>query len=200
MRQEDQAEIGAYIPVTAFGICSMAGRVLCFHVMAHNGAQIARVPIHKLRLLETGDVLDNKADYPVHFHQPWDCFSYEFSVTEFDYLAGAVPEIRWGLSKLPLRGRYLFTVDWFGTAQAEGAGEEGHKNAHVIALLNGRLVAMPNNLVRWHVAALGEPFPWDKRPDWQLVLKPVPSSEASYARGADNSEGWAYEGGEETPA
>jgi hypothetical protein len=56
-------------------------------------------------------------------------------------------------------GRYLFTVDWFGSAYAESAGDGGHKCAHVLALDCGCYAALPNNRILWaDPATIDRPF------------------------------------------
>lgn len=62
-------------------------------------------------------------------------------------------------------GRYRFTVDWYGTSDAERAGDGGHKCAHVIELEDGNYCALPNNRILWADPAL-IPTPFQARPDY----------------------------------
>lgn len=77
------------------------------------------------------------------------CFSYNVSVTDFSWLH----EMR---VKVILRdrqvfdGTYMFTVDWYGNNDSEEPGDDGHKNAHVIQLDCGCIVAQPNHRVIWY--------------------------------------------------
>lgn len=61
-------------------------------------------------------------------------------------------------------GQYLFTIDWFGYADAEEAGDSGHKCGHVIALDNGNFAMQPNNRIQWFSPAFVTPF--EEKPDY----------------------------------
>lgn len=148
-----------FVKARAFGISSIMGRALGFHVMDELGAVIWRLPISAM-------VLDVKApDIPMDYLQLWDCFSSTVTVTEFPHLGGRRCQVVLKDRKKH-EGRYLFTVDWHGNEYAEGAGEGGHKCAHVIALDNGCLAAQPNNRVLFaDPATIGRPFA--RRPDYK---------------------------------
>lgn len=121
--------------VTVFGVSSLQGRALGFHVMVHaTGAVIWRLPIHALCARLEADALE------LEQCQLWDCFSYELSVTEFGHLDGRRCKV-WLRGGVEAEGRYRFTVDWYGSAYAENAGDSGHKCAHVIELDDGNYVA-----------------------------------------------------------
>jgi hypothetical protein len=134
---------GEFVSVAVFGLASVPTRAIMFHAMTENGAQIARLPIsafvHKA---------DAPTDIPLDCLELWDCFSYDVSVTVFDYLRGLrcrtiLKDRRWYL------GKYMMTIDWCNSPYAEDPGEGGHKNAHLIALDNGLFAAQPNNRVIW---------------------------------------------------
>lgn len=69
---------GGFVPVCVFGIASVSGRALGFHVLTEGGAQIARVPIHALLHKREAP------DLPLDHLQLWNCFSYDVAVTEVD--------------------------------------------------------------------------------------------------------------------
>ena len=75
--------------------------------------------------------------------QPWDCFSSDFGVCEFDLLRRGRGVL------LPDRtpAEYRFTIDWTGTDLAFHF--EQHKHLHVLFSENGHLHAVPNNRVLW---------------------------------------------------
>lgn len=134
---------GEYETVTVFGLASVAGRALGFHVLTERGAQIARLPLSALTFKEHAPHL------PLHYLQLWDCFAYDVAVIDFSWLS----EMR---VQVILRDRqvyggiYMFTVDWFGNNDSEEPGEDGHKNAHVTQLECGCIAAQPNNRMIWH--------------------------------------------------
>ncbi len=138
-----QEHHGAYETVTVFGVASVYGRALGLHVLTETGAQIARLPLSSLVFKE------HEPHLPLHYLQLWDCFSYEFAVTDFDWLH----EMRVTVilrDKQIYDGTYMFTVDWYGNNDSEEPGEDGHKNAHVIQLDCGCIVAQPNNRIIWY--------------------------------------------------
>lgn len=138
-----QAYHGEYEHCTVFGLASVQGRALGFHVLTEKGAQIARLPVSSLVTKE------HPPHLPLHYLQLWDCFSYEVSVCQFSWLQ----EMR---CKVILRDKQLFdgtyyvTVDWYGNHESKEPGEDGHKNAHVIFLDCGCIAAQPNNRILWH--------------------------------------------------
>lgn len=155
---------GLYTDVCVFGLASVYGRALGFHVLTQGGAQIARLPISSLVHKE------HEPHLPLHYLELWDCFSYDFSVHKFSYLS----EMRCKVilrDKQVHRGTYLFTVDWYGTNDAEEPGEDGHKNLHVVALDCGCYAAQSNNRVLFQEPSCGvSQFNLDKgeRPDYLI--------------------------------
>lgn len=159
-----QSHHGEYEEVTVFGLASVQGRALGFHVLTERGAQIARLPLSALTFHK------HEPHLPLHYLQLWDCFAYDVSVTKFSWLE----EMR---VKVVLRdrqffdGSYMFTVDWYGNNDSEEPGDDGHKNAHVIQLDCGCIVAQPNNRVIWHEpSSITDPYRLDKgdRPDYLI--------------------------------
>lgn len=155
----DPAYRGQVVPVCVFGIASVAGRALGFHVLVENGAQIARVPLHALTAKRDAPAR------PLPALQLWNCFSYEVAVTEYEYLQEM--RVRAYLGDRTVEpGTYCFTIDWCGSASAEAAGPGGHKCAHVIALDDGNYAALPNNRLQWLEPSCGKP--WKERPDYRI--------------------------------
>lgn len=151
------AHQGEFIKVCVFGVSSIPGRALGFHVMTENGAVIWRLPIHSLCHLADAPT------QPLDWLQFWDCFSYDVTCTTFERLADSRVRVQ-------LRdgswegGQYLFTLDWYGSPDAEEAGDGGHKCAHFIALDNGNFAAQPNNRIQWFCPAFITPF--QQKPDY----------------------------------
>jgi hypothetical protein len=136
-----------------FGIASISGRALLFHVLLPNGAVYYRLPISAFfqKHFSRDQVPDMRPDEL----QLWNCFSYYPSVHVFDFLAGVDGKFR-GKDKNFYPGNYLFTVDWahpepniLNVEHSEIPQE--HKCAHILALTNGNFAAQPNNRILWHV-------------------------------------------------
>ena len=142
-----QLHHGEYESCTVFGLASVAGRALGFHVLTESGAQIARLPISSLTFCKHDPHL------PLHYLQLWDCFSYAVSVTNFSWLREMRVQVLLR-DKQVFNGVYMFTVDWYDNNESEEPGEDGHKNAHIIQLECGCIVAQPNNRVIWHEASV----------------------------------------------
>lgn len=158
LHDQDPAKRGEYFDVVVFGLASIPGRALGFHVLTAEGAQVARVPLHMLC------TKPHEQHLPLDVLELWDCFSHTVSVHAFDFLDGLRVDVRCK-DKLWRPGRYMFTVDWTDSDSADAAGPLGHKNAHVIELDCGCLAAQPNNRLRWHEAAfVTKQFP--ERPDY----------------------------------
>lgn len=135
-------EKGEHIPCIVFGVASIQGRALGFHVLTEDGAQIARLPIHALCWKESAP--EQELDHL----QLWDCMSYDLAVHTYSHLARAacrtvLKDGKW------YDGEYAFTIDWYGSEYAENPGEIGHKCAHIIRLENGNFAAQPNNRILW---------------------------------------------------
>ena len=128
----------------AFAVQSCAGRALAFHVMLRSGAHYRGVPIHGIAL---------SPDAPprsLGHCQLWDCFSMRPVVTVFSYLRDheAICYTRGG----EIGGVYLFTVDWLPDSWERPGftlSPEQNKCAHVLALDDGNLAALPTNRIAW---------------------------------------------------
>lgn len=150
-----QEHTGEFERALAFGVSSVAGRALGFHVMTECGACVWRLPVHAL-------CHEPSRPKPLDYLELWDCFSNEVAVTEFDYLS---ERACWVIMKdrRKARGEYVMTFDWTGSAWADGAGDNGHKCLHLIALETGHYALQPNNRILWHDPAWVTP----KKPDYK---------------------------------
>jgi hypothetical protein len=152
-----QAHQGEFVNVCVFGVASVYGRALGFHVLTENGAVIWRLPLHALCHKREAPA------QPLDWLQFWDCFSYEISCLVFERLREC--RVRVQLKDQSWEGgQYMFTLDWYGHEDAEEAGDGGHKCAHVIALDNGNFAAQPNNRLQWFCPAFVTPF--KDKPDY----------------------------------
>ena len=128
----------------AFAIQSIKGRALAFHVMLKSGAHYRGVPIHAIALSQYA------AEPSLGDCQLWDCFSSSPVVTVFDYLRDH--QCTCYTRSVPQNGVYLFTVDWLpdsATTPGFVLLPEQNKCAHVIALDDGNLCALPTNRIAW---------------------------------------------------
>jgi hypothetical protein len=156
-----RAHHGEFVPCCVFGLASIPTRALMFHIMTENGAQLARLPISAIVHRKTAP------DLPLDVLELWDAFSYDVSVTCFDYLRGLkcrtfLRDRKW------YDGEYAFTVDWCRSPGSEDPGDGGHKNAHVLKLDNGCFAAQPNNRIFWYEPAfIAKPFSEGQRPDYK---------------------------------
>ena len=135
-------------------------------------------------------VKEHEPHLPLHYLQLWDCFAYSVAVTDFNWLHEMRVQVILR-DRQVCDGAYMFTVDWFGNNDSEEPGEDGHKNAHVIQLECGCLVAQPNNRIIWHEpSVITSPCDLRKgeRPDylinthkWKCEIDSKWTAENSYA-------------------
>lgn len=129
-----------------YGINSIRGRALGFTCLTRRGASFTRMPI-------TAFVHDDKApDMPLGALELWDCFSYHFSVVQFQYLKGKQVKCKLRGHKPWEFGKYIFTVDWCAGDEPSDLGDSEdseHKSGHLIELDNGCYALLPNNRCIW---------------------------------------------------
>jgi len=150
-----------------FGVASISGRALLFHIMLPNGAVYYRLPISAFfqKHFQRAEVPDMSVD----MLQLWNCFSYYPSVHCFDFLAGVHGKFR-GKDKKFYPGQYLFTIDWAhpdtNTLNVEHSEiPQEHKCAHILELNNGNYAAQPNNRILWHINSYTTDNDW---PDYKV--------------------------------
>lgn len=137
-------------PCSIIAVTSVPGQVLSFTALFPDGSVYGRLPIMAFRSSDLRS-LDVYGEDPC-VCQVWDNPSAYFAVVKHPMLA--TREARLSIPGRPvMNGEYLFTVDYYGSSGAEGAGEWGWKPAHLFWADNGRLVALPNNKVAWPVKA-----------------------------------------------
>jgi hypothetical protein len=122
-----------------FGIQSLGGKVLTFHIMTDYGMLRSRVPIDAI-------VFNEGNHHPVDFIQLWDCFSESAQVEVFDYLVGKRCQV-FLKDKTWEWGTYLMTIDWYDNPYSEEPTD--YKCGHLIKGDNGQLFLQPNNRIKW---------------------------------------------------
>lgn len=136
-REEDKS---IFIDVYCFGIQSISGVILTFHVMTDDGMVRSRVPISEIYTKEPTN------DIPFNYKAVWDCFSENVSVIKYDFLAYHKVQIvlRNGNK---IWATYMFTVDWFNNPYSDEASD--YKCGHIFFSDDGYLLCQPNNRIFW---------------------------------------------------
>lgn len=136
-RREEDTE---YDNVYVFGIQSISGKILTFHVMTDYGMLRSRVPISEIYIKEP------TKDIPFHFKQLWDCFSENVTVTQYDFLNENKCQVLLK-DKTLIWAKYLFTVDWYNNPYSNEPSD--YKCGHILISDEGYLLCMPNNRIYW---------------------------------------------------
>ena len=136
-REEDASQ---YDAVYVFGLQSVAGRILTFHVMTDYGMVRSRVPISELFWKVPQE------DVPYHYKQLWDCFGESVSVVRYGFLEGKRCEVLLK-DKSKVWATYVFTVDWWDNGYSEEPSD--YKCGHVLRCDAGYYLCQPNNRLFW---------------------------------------------------
>jgi hypothetical protein len=137
---KNEADNDEYYNVYVFGIQSIAGKMLTFHILTDSGMMRSRVPLSEIYLQKP------EKDVPFYYKQLWDCFSENVSVIEYDFLA-------YHRCQVVLRdgskvwANYMFTVDWYNNPYSNEPSD--YKCGHILASDDGYLLCMPNNRIFW---------------------------------------------------
>jgi hypothetical protein len=142
-----------FLNIVCFGIQSVPGKILTFHVLTDSGMMRSRVPISEIYLKEP------KIDEHPHFKQLWDCFSENVAVIAYDFLAEHKCQVILR-DKEKVWATYMFTVDWYRNPYSDEPTD--YKCGHVLAADDGYLLCMPNNRIFWR--------------DSNFVTKPLPDN------------------------
>jgi hypothetical protein len=137
---KDPEDYNIFHKAYAFGIQSVAGKILTFHIMTDYGMLRSRVPISEIYLEKPEN------DIPCHFKQLWDCFSENVTVTTYDYLYEKRCKVLLK-DKTQVWATYLFTVDWYRNAYSDEPSD--YKCGHILVADDGYLLCQPNNRIYW---------------------------------------------------
>ena len=147
-----------YHKAYAFGIQSVPGKILTFHIMTDYGMLRSRVPISEIFL----EVNSNK-DVPADYKQLWDCFSENVSVITYDYLYEKRCQVALK-DKTRVWATYLFTVDWYRNSYSDEPSD--YKCGHILVADDGYLLCQPNNRIYWKDSNwITKEFPEDLKKD-----------------------------------
>jgi hypothetical protein len=148
---KDPNDSNEYYNVYVFGIQSVGGKIVTFHVLTDSGMLRSRVPLSEIYTkIPTNDI-------PFNYKQLWDCFSENVSVVEYDFLAfhRAQVVLRDGTK---VWATYILTIDWYNNPYSDEPSD--YKCGHVLESDDGYLLCMPNNRIFWK--------------DSNFVTKPLP--------------------------
>lgn len=142
-----------YHEAYAFGIQSITGKILTFHVMTNYGMLRSRVPISEIFLKQP------TSDIPSHYKQLWDCFSENVTVTKFEYLSDKRCQVVLK-DGVKVWATYMFTVDWFDNPYSDEPTD--YKCGHILVSDEGYILCQPNNRIFWKDANfITQDFPLD---------------------------------------
>ena len=137
---KDEKDRDVFHNAYAFGIQSVTGKILTFHVMTDYGMLRSRVPISEIFLKTPTE------DVPSHYKQLWDCFSENVSVIKFEYLSGKRAQVVLKDGS-KVWASYMFTVDWFSNPYSDEPSD--YKCGHILVSDDGYLLCQPNNRIYW---------------------------------------------------
>jgi hypothetical protein len=148
---KDPNDSNEYYNVYVFGIQSVGGKIVTFHVLTDSGMLRSRVPLSEIYTkIPTNDI-------PFNYKQLWDCFSENVSVVEYDFLAFHRAQVVLRDST-KVWATYIFTIDWYNNPYSDEPSD--YKCGHVLESDDGYLLCMPNNRIFWK--------------DSNFVTKPLP--------------------------
>lgn len=163
----------------AFGIQSVTGKILTFHIMTDYGMLRSRVPISEIFLKEP------TSDIPSHYKQLWDCFSENVTTTKFEYLSDKRCQVVLKDGN-KVWATYMFTVDWFSNPYSNEPSD--YKCGHILVSDDGYLLCQPNNRIYWKDSNwVTKEFPIEKK---NIKVDTVLESVESY------SDKWVSEDGD----
>lgn len=141
-RHSDGWEAGVW-----FGLVSVPGRAWGCHVLLECGALYRNLPLHALSF-------EYEEPWDIQDTQTWNCYSQQFSIHEYTYLAGLDCLVRTASGHF--LGNYLFTVAPIGDGFT--AEPSQNKEYMFIRLRNGRVTAQPTNFVCFNESSFTDPL------------------------------------------
>jgi hypothetical protein len=124
----------------AFGVQSIMGKILTFHIMTDYGMLRSRVPLSEIYLQET------IKDITFYYKQLWDFFYNDAKIITYSYLKEKKCKVILR-DKTHIWATYLFTIDWQHNPYSDEPTD--YKCGHVLAADDGYLMCMPNNRIFW---------------------------------------------------
>lgn len=155
---------GEFTEGTIISVRCLPGQAALFQVLLNNGVMRDKLPSHALL---TDDKLPSP-DLPFHYLQIWNCFSYNFTITQLSYVYDTKAEVFMKDKKWYV-GSYYATINWgsgdINTDISLAEDPLEHKSHHIILLDNGQIALQPNNRIKWSEPSfVTKPFP--EKPDY----------------------------------
>lgn len=155
---------GTFTPAVILSVRCMPGQVALFQVLLDNGVVRDKLPSAALLIQPKTP----NPDLPFHYLQLWNCFSYNFTILQLNYLKDAPVEI-YMKDRQWYRGNYFATINWgsndMNTDLTLSEDPAEHKSHHIIFLDNGQIALQPNNRIKWSEPSfVTKPFP--TKPDY----------------------------------
>ena len=97
-----------FVKAVWYGLVSFPGRMWGCTVMLECGAVYRNLPSHAIAFDENPDELN----WTPQDSQTWDCYGWDFTALEYDYLRGLNCLVRY--NKKEIMGEYIFTVSPIG--------------------------------------------------------------------------------------
>lgn len=139
---------GEFTEGTIISVRCIPGQAALFQVLLNNGVMRDKLPSHALLTI---DKLPNP-DLPFHILQIWNCFSYNFTITQLSYVYDSPVEVYMKDRKW-YDGTYYATINWgsgdINTDISLAEDPMEHKSHHIILLDNGQIALQPNNRIKW---------------------------------------------------
>jgi len=150
---KDENDFDKFDDVYSFGLQSVPGKILTFHVMTDYGMLRSRVPLSEIFIKKP------TKDIPFYYKQLWDCFDYNVCVNKYSFLDGNRCQVILR-NKEKVWATYMFTVDWYDNSYSDEPSD--YKAGHILSSDDGYLLCMPNNRILWRDSNwITKKFPMD---------------------------------------
>ena len=168
----------------------MPGQVALFQVLLNNGVLRDKLPSHALLTSPNTPT----PDLPFHYLQIWNCFSYNFTLLQLNFIKDAPVEI-YMKNRQWYSGKYFATINWgsndINTDISLAEDPMEHKSHHIILMNNGQVALQPNNRIKWSEPSfVTKPFP--TKPDY-LVCNEFYNSEYTEKWHTEDSDRMFYD-------
>lgn len=128
-------EAVGFIPAVWYGLVSYPGRAWGCTVLLESGAIYRNLPPHAIGFNR------NPAKWGVRQAQTWDCYGWDWTYVEYEYLRGLDCRVR--ADGRDYDGQYMFSVSPVGDRFS--AAPDQSKEFTFVELDNGRLTVQPTN-------------------------------------------------------
>ena len=142
-----QGQVQGWEEAVWFGLNSVPHRAWGCTGMLKCGALYRGLPLSAI----CHDPVGHSHKWELRDAQRWDCFGYNFSAIEYDYLRELDCSVWIASRQVWLGGSYMFTAEPYGDGYSLEPSQT--KSHHFIALHNGRITCVPGNNILWREAS-----------------------------------------------